>query len=513
MQESPTHRALFIDEILAAVLIHIRINDRNWRPVTPYKTLARLALSCRSFTEPALNVLWARQTSLMPLLRVFPTFCTHSGDFSYDDPIADDHWIRFQQYAARIHAFVYCRHVHLSCSVFNTLAQKAGDSPLLPSLCHLVWKQTTSDDPAASLFRLSPLRDVYISPYEIDYGVFDESEHLDSNPSHAVLLFLNSVVTETSPLQRLVLAGPFPDSCKSVIPQLKSLRQLDLGMAGAIDHDLLSALSSMTTLSDLSFHTRGLRSANCLARPAFRSLESCILSGSALSICAVLEAIDSSSLHSVSIVASRAFTPADILSCTSMLQRKFTPCLRSVHMRASVEFLVSERVGIMSMLEPLLGLALIEDLHLDFDEQRGHLRVYDQDVEAMVSAWSHLRHFHLWHHSAGDDPSLQSLALFATHCPNLRDVALVVSVGPSPDLSPAPALPHHLRDLRLLGNVSLPHDPKSVAPYICMLFPKLIRFNAFAWESHVNRKWAAIRRSILRRTANGTLEPRRACHP
>lgn len=63
------HKALAIDEILFHLfeqLLHYRHLGRA--------TLSALARTCRSFTEPALNVLWRdlRSQSFGPLLRLMP---------------------------------------------------------------------------------------------------------------------------------------------------------------------------------------------------------------------------------------------------------------------------------------------------------------------------------------------------------------------------------------------------------------------------------------------------------
>jgi hypothetical protein len=60
---SAAHRCLFIGEVYANIVGHLRSFP---------KPLARLALTCRAFSEPALNMLWYQLTGLRGLCLVMP---------------------------------------------------------------------------------------------------------------------------------------------------------------------------------------------------------------------------------------------------------------------------------------------------------------------------------------------------------------------------------------------------------------------------------------------------------
>lgn len=73
------HRCLEVAEILATVmdyvevLPHIAPSDGGYTPFTEGKHhLLQLAVTCRTFSEPALNALWRTQKSLLPLIETLP---------------------------------------------------------------------------------------------------------------------------------------------------------------------------------------------------------------------------------------------------------------------------------------------------------------------------------------------------------------------------------------------------------------------------------------------------------
>lgn len=77
----PLHRCLQIFEVLSIIGEFIA-EDRFVRSVISRWTndLLSLALTCRTFLNPALNELWRRQSSLAPLLRCFPSDVYEFGE-------------------------------------------------------------------------------------------------------------------------------------------------------------------------------------------------------------------------------------------------------------------------------------------------------------------------------------------------------------------------------------------------------------------------------------------------
>lgn len=58
------HAVFRVDEIFSTVLNFIYLDS-------PLSTLSAIARTCKTFQDPALDVLWQNQTSLSPVLRCF----------------------------------------------------------------------------------------------------------------------------------------------------------------------------------------------------------------------------------------------------------------------------------------------------------------------------------------------------------------------------------------------------------------------------------------------------------
>ena len=75
------HHILHIQEILLNIFGHCCPTELDWTPHRRRSTaaLAALARTCRTFKEPALNVLWCELIDLTPLPRCLPEACCVTG--------------------------------------------------------------------------------------------------------------------------------------------------------------------------------------------------------------------------------------------------------------------------------------------------------------------------------------------------------------------------------------------------------------------------------------------------
>lgn len=401
-------------------------------------------------------------------------------------------WKRFQEYAKRIQVLIYYGHQNIHSSVYLRLVERSGSYPILPCLRSLHWNQAAKIDPAASLFITPSLRSAVIFLNQTDWGVFEDICGPEPREKHSVQWFLESIANETPSLTRLCIVGPCPSRWFLSVKQFQRLRNLDLGDAGLVDHELLDAMSSFQYLSEASMHVGESPSGYNVQRPAFRSLNTLRISGTPSSINTVLNAVDSNNLFSLAVVTNSSVAPELSWSCSEILRSKFRNSLRRIHMRLPLASEAGASPYIMDALEPLLGLHSLDDLSLEID---GGVRIRDSDIHTMASSWRLLQRFYLWRRSVEPDPSLQSLTAFAYNCPHLLELALVLDARLPVGLAASHTSGHPLRSLRLLGNVCL-GDPDPVAPFISCLFPSLRHFEAYAWDSRVNALWEYVKYSI-----------------
>lgn len=75
----PMHACLNIDEIVRLIALELVASERN-------ATAVGLACCCKSFEDPVLDVLWATQDQLFPLLKSFPGDVWKEGGHSVSVP-------------------------------------------------------------------------------------------------------------------------------------------------------------------------------------------------------------------------------------------------------------------------------------------------------------------------------------------------------------------------------------------------------------------------------------------
>ncbi|OCH95783.1 hypothetical protein OBBRIDRAFT_501868 [Obba rivulosa] len=515
------HRALLIDEILAAIFVHVgfvtpRIHNQA-------KSLARAARCCSAFKDPALNELWKYQTSLLPLFRVLSSLEQRDGIYvrtylrsssqqqlrrtkrmlqTLSGPISANDLDRCRQYAKRIRTLVYTRQTHIHPCVFISLAQMSCGIPLLPSLQILHWRQAVDDDPVIDLLPSPSITNVDIQLYQTDWGLF--GGRVNDDPStecsgHAIQTLLTALVAQNSPLESLRLAGRVPEPVLDIIEKFPRLQHLDLGMTGRLlDNEAFNAIASFRHLKLLNMHADGVSGSRNLAI-SFPSLETLEISGSPQSTCAVIDSVQSDALDSVYLSSSGYYSAVEARSLMQTFRSRLGSSLRRLHMRL---LLRDHGPAVMDFLDPLLALPQLNDLHFHIE---GKLVVRDVDVGVMASTWSMLRNFHLSYSRVTDDCrlTLGALLSFATKCPTLRSISLPLDAQ-TPFTLPAGHSPSHpLRSLCLLGDVRV-DDAQAVTKALRSLFPKLRHFNAFAWDTKQNLLWGRIKHAILWHENYGT---------
>ncbi|KAF9467018.1 hypothetical protein BDZ94DRAFT_1250325 [Collybia nuda] len=153
------HPCLQINEILTNIFESTRELEATEHPRFPLwpakgsKNLAALARACKTFSEPALDLLWEFQPSLAPLVRCLPgdalavkarkiTFFIRHDELMITRDLSPSDWERVNHYARRIRTIgCYEKHkLEWSRLSFDALATlqlcKIGPGPILPNLLH-----------------------------------------------------------------------------------------------------------------------------------------------------------------------------------------------------------------------------------------------------------------------------------------------------------------------------------------------------------------------------------------
>ncbi|KAI5899497.1 uncharacterized protein SCHCODRAFT_01146571 [Schizophyllum commune H4-8] len=189
-------RCLEIPEILLLVCAELRTSKR-------LGTLASLASTCSAMREPALDVLWEEQDSIVPLLQTLSQDRVSESVLTLERYISQADWDHMQYYARRIKRLtleaddgMLCgigsrrrdeddddddeelydedRDYSIETSTLELLQSRAGHEPLLPNLRHLDYGELDSSWlPFITLFVNPSLQSLRIRP-----SIEDESMNI-----------------------------------------------------------------------------------------------------------------------------------------------------------------------------------------------------------------------------------------------------------------------------------------------------------------------------------------------
>ncbi|KAJ7060481.1 hypothetical protein C8F01DRAFT_1058566 [Mycena amicta] len=145
------HNCLCITEVLENIFGHL---GTNYVGGPPLSSLAAVARTCKTFTDPALDVLWAEQSNLENLLKCLPSSCWKEIEFGRpsEPPLttikilrrleADD-WVHVSKYCHRVRSLFFyswgdrAPHAELFAEIERSLP-----TGLFPNLRKLEWWPT-----------------------------------------------------------------------------------------------------------------------------------------------------------------------------------------------------------------------------------------------------------------------------------------------------------------------------------------------------------------------------------
>ncbi|KAG0702004.1 hypothetical protein DFH29DRAFT_851950 [Suillus ampliporus] len=121
----------------------------SWVPSARNESLLALALTCKSFTGPALDLLWEELCGLAPLIRCLPQSLWKEGKqkLEFQRAMTFDDWSIFCKYNHRVRSLdtEYDWVTPLDIEILRALSCPPFSPPLLPNLRSLAWGETTSE--------------------------------------------------------------------------------------------------------------------------------------------------------------------------------------------------------------------------------------------------------------------------------------------------------------------------------------------------------------------------------
>ncbi|KAK6978000.1 hypothetical protein R3P38DRAFT_3120393 [Favolaschia claudopus] len=480
------HRCWNVPEILGLIF-------ENFSAETPSgsRALSQLAVTCLDFSEPALDALWRKQTSFVPLLRCLgETWHGVEEDvpltrFVVAGIVLPEDWDRVLFYTNRI-KFLDIAPVDdngLSLEVLELLSTSVPVKYLMPNLQHRSWV------PYLRLFLGPKLTSIEIS--------------LNGKPSRMALLpfiahryrntLLNLKIEQRNDEGEYVIGDPVLATMNAIVRSLRAIQTLHLDCC---DDECIPPLARLPDLRSLtvdyvSFDNRWRKS-----RGGFQALKVLRLyEMSSLSEAEIfLERLVDAPL--VELALSAASYNAEILLAT--LSSIESHCAHASLSRCSLYLTNYQNGPVLATPDPfpcetLSPLLSFPNLTFVRIESCSGFNLDDAFMHRMAESWPKITHLTLTRSltqtqsnassAALTTPTILSLQSFAQNCPRLTHLSLS-ELNASIDLPPAPtraSSTSHPRPVRPMQSALMVLDvgnapvglPLATARFLCSMFASL----------------------------------------
>ncbi|KAH7926839.1 hypothetical protein BV22DRAFT_1127844 [Leucogyrophana mollusca] len=447
------------------------------KPINPSsrQTLAALARTCRDFSEPALDILWARLDSLEPLVLRFPDniwSVSDEGVIELEEPILAVAWRKFQRHAHRVRALGSASPLFgkMSKDFIIALGCSPSREGLLPNLQELYWDDHQGDDlyPFMRYFLSPSLRSIRISSYTCTVA------------QCSMVSSIGSICRELEIFECCSTSGRTHADVLDAISEddwhlMDSLRALKIISPFRIpDCNLPHKLNSLSVeLIPEQWSIHGPQRMETLENLELRSptLWPCTQFVQRLEAPLLRKLIVDCETHSPAAAVGKLFTS---------LQSQFP--------RSSVES-ITIKVGkprprngdeypcTMQIIRPLLSFSLLKELHLDLLNM---LHIDDIDLQEIASSLPSIERLNLGTRYFWEETpklTLNGLIVLLTHCPQLRKLGLVIDatvLDPVTQEKPGGGVMNTTITTLSVGCSKI-HDPTKVAVLLSAILPSLNR--------------------------------------
>ncbi|KAJ7353568.1 hypothetical protein DFH08DRAFT_934427 [Mycena albidolilacea] len=471
------HYALQIVEVVEIICEHLAQLDASTGD------LARLARTSTLFLDPALNVLWRHQGTLVNLLRCMPSDVWDITETRYEDedddvpgdvkidlrrPITLVDWERFRFYSHRVKSFhPDQKHWLETPKVYETLDLCFPEQPIFPNLRALDWWPHA--DGSFDYIRL------FLSPRISNLHMTAECI-----PHPSTLPLLSSKCPSLKNISISMAPGPALSKFVRGLHHLETLVVTDLNTAALSHIARLPGLLYLWLMSSSpvpSFRP----SAGSLPFPALQRLEYESIEHAPR----LLELMAKCSLVELTIIA-RGFntTPPPNTIAQQFYSALATYCshssLRKINVQRnghawtinadqhSIYLVKGDILHPLFSFSNLVNVSLSHPVGVDLD---------DTVVRKMATAWPQIESLLLppeRSHRITPRATLEGIYAFAQHCPRLRSLHLVFDASIVPELKSKGEKTVCQRALRYLDvSYSPVGKPRPVAKFLSAIFPHL----------------------------------------
>ncbi|KAK2461608.1 hypothetical protein APHAL10511_006071 [Amanita phalloides] len=211
------------------------------------RSLSRMARTCRTFCEPALNLLWRELDSFAPLAGLFPNLMrkAHKPSWGLVKAPGKDDWEVFNRYHERVRRITYDERTSaIVASIFPMLDENKPREFILPFLEELTWKvQTPAGLTHCEMFLNPGLQALHLE-VAVRLPQLDDFLQMMSNHTRLTTFSFNSPTT-------------LPDSFTDLLHNQNTLEKVILVAPGALSPSVGRWLASLEHLTHLQLDLSG----------------------------------------------------------------------------------------------------------------------------------------------------------------------------------------------------------------------------------------------------------------
>ncbi|KAG1729246.1 hypothetical protein EDB19DRAFT_1881820 [Suillus lakei] len=444
------------------------------------KTLLALALTCKSFTGPALDLLWRDLCGLAPLVRCLSqSLWKHvNGKLEFRRTMTFDDWSIFCKYGHRVRSLntTIGGMVPLNIEIWRTLSCPPFPLPLLPNLTSLIWGEATSEAfPYIRLFVTPKLKTLNISE-GITFGLTEQS----------ILLSIPMLCPSVSNF------SIHPDM--EITSTLQRWSHLSSVSIGEVSEAAILHLSNLPSLQCLKFHLSSMPisadTQKLLRYPAFCALQELDIECIALELLdAFLETLSVAPKALSFTITNQADTQRALPGSISRLSNACAhSSLQQVQLNiADWSFNIFDPIGT-APFQPLYAFRNFRKLDFEVDLE---LQLDEVALLQMAMAWPHLEELYLNKTHLSQDVTPHAFVSLLQHCPRLVSVGIAVdwSTIDSHDISPDvpyQGFAHEALSRAFFGAPKIRH-PGRIAAFISAIAPNMKSIEVWDFDFHDDR--------------------------
>lgn len=434
------HACLQISEILQVIFANVTEVKTSSSVRPSYTTLYHLALTCRTFREPALDALWAYIQTPDVLIMCLPQnaraqpvkWAAGGGMVRLIRRLVADDWATFQKYALRVRSFTFTKydakhhglHESDALALFNS---QSSPSPLFPLLHELYWyDQRVVLLPclqrciSTTLIRLVIHLECWSSPMvDLLAGMGKACPNIKefrcSAPPASACTMLSDIVTCWDDLEILETGAVNAQALKH-LASLKQLRELKMLVPAGYSPEPMSLFSVIFSVDTISMTVPSVQFLLAFLTPLQLSTKS------------------------VQLRIKKAPNAVDLDHLLSFLTEHFTS-----NVLESLNFGVVHPNYFGSHAIPELTASTLRSLQAfagltNLDLSSTHISITDDEILDLVSAWPQMRHLYLdtnWGRGVRLGVTFLGLAGVLERCPKLRSLGINLDTTASTN-SPSP---------------------------------------------------------------------------